>query len=287
MERRPQLSALTPCLPQIHAERAVRCILQGILDCQSSSGSESTFLKEKAAILLPNLLSKQTAARVVIAEISQSATLHEPQGQEEFLNARKLLRASLQEMKDYAAKTGVYLVFTSDKAIHQEVMYMDFFSSQHGKSQVSKSRPQHIVEVICMSSIQCWVLWWYLNVVQMISKTSSWKADRLSTPNISDTKCLLQISQTPDLLYLKKGEHSPVPKKSSFHHSLTVNFRTLQSWSGKRALPGYSWLHLSLQECGRGGEAICEDHDVCHCWRYTSRQADTSRKLIQKAHTED
>lgn len=70
----------------------------------------AAFLRHHAPLLLPSLLSKQTAARVVITEHSQSTSLHEVQGQEEYLQAKEMLRASQQELKDYATKSGTCYV---------------------------------------------------------------------------------------------------------------------------------------------------------------------------------
>ena len=84
--------------------------LQDLVSCQSDSSSPASFLCDHAQFLLPSLLCKQTAARVVTTQHSQSMPLHNPQGREEYLEARQLLKASLQEMKDYAEITGAVVL---------------------------------------------------------------------------------------------------------------------------------------------------------------------------------
>lgn len=80
--------------------------IQEIVGCHEESVDAGSFLRAHAHLLLPSLLSKQTAARLVIQEHSQSANLHSQHGREEFLIAKKLLRSAQEEMREFATVTG-------------------------------------------------------------------------------------------------------------------------------------------------------------------------------------
>lgn len=79
---------------------------QDLVSCFEEKTDEADFLKHHAHHLLPSILSKQTSARVTVTQYSQSASLHDPKEQEEYLAAQQLLSNSTADMQQYAEGAG-------------------------------------------------------------------------------------------------------------------------------------------------------------------------------------